>query len=276
MSYPTPRTPEPDNAQPGARRQFWLRGPGIMVVIVVAGLALVGAVVGLSIPGDDKAATPKTAALAAESTTPPKASPTPSPTMGYTDACTAADRLLIGDALTLITDFVDDPSLASIDEARIQSVVDRMNAIAPSLPSAVATGWQQILAVILELQTAKTDGVNDTIETGVFANTSQDTIVACGPYVPDGALAGAKVGGKSKPTPKPKPTIGEGIWTVGEDIPAGTYKVTENAGEDCYWARLKPDGDIIDNYLGGGRPKVRIRKGEQFETSGCPIFSKVG
>jgi hypothetical protein len=84
----------------------------------------------------------------------------------------------------------------------------------------------------------------------------------------------------TKPAAKPtkaaapaKQTIEEGTWTVGEDFPAGTYKVTEAAGEECYWARKRSaDGDIIANGLGGGKPKVTLKKGETFETSGCPPF----
>lgn len=87
---------------------------------------------------------------------------------------------------------------------------------------------------------------------------------------------------ETKPAPKPAPTkaaapakarIEEGSWTIGEDFPAGTYKVTEVASEDCYWARMRgTDGDIIANGLGGGKPKVTLKKGETFETSNCPPF----
>lgn len=77
--------------------------------------------------------------------------------------------------------------------------------------------------------------------------------------------------------PAPKvPTIGEGIWTVGEDVEPGTYKVAEAAEDYCYWAILDDEGNIIDNYLGAGKPKVTIKNGQQFETANCPIFEKVG
>lgn len=84
----------------------------------------------------------------------------------------------------------------------------------------------------------------------------------------------------TEPSPgkkSPKVTgVEAGSWTVGEDIPAGTYKVVEKADGTCYWARLKPNGDIIANNIGGGLPKITLKKGEVFETSNCPLWKKVG
>lgn len=82
-----------------------------------------------------------------------------------------------------------------------------------------------------------------------------------------------------KPTKPAVPTIEDGYWVVGEDVPPGTYKVTAAASDDCYWAIYKSDtnGDeIIDNYLGGGRPKVTLKKGQDFETARCGTWKKVG
>lgn len=82
-----------------------------------------------------------------------------------------------------------------------------------------------------------------------------------------------------KPAPAAKPTIEDGIWTVGEDIPAGTYKVTAKVnGMDCYWSITKSGtngSDIIDNALPtGGLPKVTLKKGQDFETNRCGTWKK--
>lgn len=65
---------------------------------------------------------------------------------------------------------------------------------------------------------------------------------------------------------------------VGEDIPAGTYRVTVSvAGQDCYWMK---SGDaegarIIDNALPqGGRPQVTLKKGQWFTSERCGTWSK--
>jgi hypothetical protein len=73
---------------------------------------------------------------------------------------------------------------------------------------------------------------------------------------------------------------GDGTWHVGEDFAAGTYRA--DAGEGCYWARLKTahGGDSIDNIiengLGGGSQTVTLAAGEWFETADCGNWKKIG
>jgi hypothetical protein len=85
---------------------------------------------------------------------------------------------------------------------------------------------------------------------------------------------------KPKPKPKPVVTIDEGDWVVGEDIPAGTYKVRDAISGSCYWGIYRSGtnhDDIINNdIVTGGRPKVTLRKGQDFTNSGCGIWVKVG
>jgi hypothetical protein len=72
-----------------------------------------------------------------------------------------------------------------------------------------------------------------------------------------------------------KDGIGSGIWVVGEDIPAGTYKTKgPAAGEtDGYYARLKNNdgslGDIINNNFVEGPTTVTLHAGEYFESHRC-------
>lgn len=75
-----------------------------------------------------------------------------------------------------------------------------------------------------------------------------------------------------------KNSVGNGIWTVGTDIKAGTYRTKEAVGSDCYWAVLRTGtngSDIINNGIpGGGRPTVAVKKGQDFESSRCGTWVK--
>ena len=61
---------------------------------------------------------------------------------------------------------------------------------------------------------------------------------------------------------------GPGIFLVGEDIEAGTYRIN---GDDCYWARLSGvsgDDDIITNGFAEGPYILEIKSSDvAFETS---------
>ncbi len=78
--------------------------------------------------------------------------------------------------------------------------------------------------------------------------------------------------------PKPKGTIpGDGVWLVGSDIRAATYR---GGGDGCYWARLSGTGgglgDIIANGNPSGQAIVTIsRSDEAFETQNCGQWERV-
>lgn len=73
-------------------------------------------------------------------------------------------------------------------------------------------------------------------------------------------------------------SVENGVWTVGTDIKAGTYRTKESVGSDCYWAVLQTGSngsDIIDNGIpGGGRPTVTVKKGQDFESQRCGTWVK--
>lgn len=73
-------------------------------------------------------------------------------------------------------------------------------------------------------------------------------------------------------------SVKNGVWTVGSDIKAGTYRTKEAVGSDCYWAVLQTGTngrDIIDNGIpGGGRPTVTVKKGQDFESKRCGTWVK--
>ncbi|HLV06005.1 MAG TPA: hypothetical protein VKY79_15630 [Actinomycetaceae bacterium] len=71
--------------------------------------------------------------------------------------------------------------------------------------------------------------------------------------------------------------IHNGIWTVGVDIEAGTYRVAEALTDRCYWAILRTGsngGDIIENDIpSGGFPTVTLSEGQDFENS-CGVWNQ--
>ena len=96
------------------------------------------------------------------------------------------------------------------------------------------------------------------------------------------AAAPAPTTAAPAPTKAAAATIEEGTWTVGTDIPAGTYKLESNIAPDtmCYWSITKSGSngtDIISNGIPtGGRPSVTIKAGQDFTNQGCGVFVKTG
>lgn len=75
-------------------------------------------------------------------------------------------------------------------------------------------------------------------------------------------------------------TIDDGTWTVGVDVKPGVYRTAEAVSSDCYWGiyRSGTNGeDIIANDIpGGGRPQVTLKSGQDFNSSRCGQWVKVG
>ncbi|MET3921652.1 hypothetical protein [Arthrobacter sp. UYEF20] len=73
-------------------------------------------------------------------------------------------------------------------------------------------------------------------------------------------------------------TIGDGTWTVGKDIEAGTYRAAADVGSSCYWgiyATGSNGSNIIDNDIpGGGRPSVALSGGQDFKSGRCGKWEK--
>lgn len=72
--------------------------------------------------------------------------------------------------------------------------------------------------------------------------------------------------------------IDDGNWLPGVDFPAGTYETTTQA-EDCYWDVTTGDGDskhYVEQEIGPGHYKVKLKAGQKFETQGCGTWKKIG
>lgn len=76
----------------------------------------------------------------------------------------------------------------------------------------------------------------------------------------------------------PMTKIPEGTWTVGVDIVAGTYRAV-GASDRCYWGITKSGSngsDIEDNHIGAGNLTVTLKVGQDFTSTNCPEWTKVG
>jgi len=83
----------------------------------------------------------------------------------------------------------------------------------------------------------------------------------------------------TEPEARRQTEFGDGIWTVGRDVRAGKYRVTEPVVDNCYWAVLEAEtnGDNIlsNDLLGSGRPNVSLKKGQEFETADCGTWARM-
>lgn len=80
------------------------------------------------------------------------------------------------------------------------------------------------------------------------------------------------------PTPAPaKPTgIPQGMFLIGKDYPAGSYRTAgpaDGALPSCYWERLSDATGEFDAIIANGNPvgptTVTVSAGEYFNTMGC-------
>ena len=65
---------------------------------------------------------------------------------------------------------------------------------------------------------------------------------------------------------------------VGEDLPAGTYRVTASvSGRNCYWMKSSDSegSNIVKNDVPqGGRPQVTLQEGQWFTSQDCGEWRK--
>jgi hypothetical protein len=75
-------------------------------------------------------------------------------------------------------------------------------------------------------------------------------------------------------TPPLKNKISDGVYEVGRDIPAGTYRTP--GGSDCYYAILNTtsSSDIADNNNSTGPMIATLNPGKYFELSGGCTWSR--
>lgn len=86
------------------------------------------------------------------------------------------------------------------------------------------------------------------------------------------------VAGSDKPS-APKTSMGDGMYKVGTDIAAGTYKA--KGGETCYWERDKDALHDVDSIVANdnvtGQAVVTITsKDAYFKTADCGTWTKTG
>jgi hypothetical protein len=72
-------------------------------------------------------------------------------------------------------------------------------------------------------------------------------------------------------------TIPDGIWELGRDYEAGTYRASGGGG--CYWEKLQsPSGDFSDIIANGGFSpnQTLVIDSPYFSTDGCGEWVKIG
>ena len=70
---------------------------------------------------------------------------------------------------------------------------------------------------------------------------------------------------------------GDGLFTVGVEIAAGKWR-SDGTGDSCYW-QISPDGDpdrILSNHFGNAGGTVSLADGQEFESTRCGTWTKVG
>ena len=72
---------------------------------------------------------------------------------------------------------------------------------------------------------------------------------------------------------------GDGVWLVGDEIAAGTYK-SDGGGDYCSWTRLSgltgTQSEVIEHEFVGGRAAITIPDSDvAFETSDCGSWSRL-
>lgn len=69
-------------------------------------------------------------------------------------------------------------------------------------------------------------------------------------------------------------SVSSGVWQVGKDIEAGTYRATSPVGDDCYWEVKAGDSIVQNDIPGGGYPEVTVTNGQQLKIYSCGTFAK--
>jgi hypothetical protein len=124
--------------------------------------------------------------------------------------------------------------------------------------------------------TVTTAGASTVTVTKTAAGTGAATVTVTGKApAPAAKTVTVKV---TQGPPKAKAAMGEGSYLVGEDIAPGRYRMIEAAGGNCYWGIYRAgtnQADIIQNdIVTGGRATVTLKKGQEFDSTGCGDWAK--
>lgn len=170
------------------------------------------------------------------------------------------------------------PTIAAVAVLALAGCGDTQPAAAPPSPTSTLPVVNGGTACTTAGATAQTSGgvvVTCANLTGRLTWQKVGTVSTATPTTPTTSAAVAT----TAPAPEPKPTIDEGVWTVGVDFPAGTYRVAVPVSDSCYWEITKSgtNGDdiIANDIVEGGRPTVTLRKGQDFTSKRCGTWEKI-
>ena len=69
-------------------------------------------------------------------------------------------------------------------------------------------------------------------------------------------------------------SVSSGVWQIGKDIEAGTYRATSPVGDYCYWEITAGDSIVQNDIPGGGYPEVTVSDGQQLKIYSCGTFAR--
>lgn len=155
--------------------------------------------------------------------------------------------------------------------------------VRPSTAGAVSVRRGLIIALAAAIPAAGIVGV--AIGSAVTASNStaqpSPRVVVTTVYVPTPVPIAAEPTGEPTsvaPAVPAKPSIEDGQWIVGTDFPAGTYE-TRTDSTDCYWDITKSGSNhstYVDQQVGIGHYRVKLKVGQDFTTLRCGVWTKVG
>lgn len=188
----------------------------------------------------------------AQTSTPPVE---PSVTVAQLSAFNACEKAM--DSVAVAIRGIEQGNTATMTDA-----ANQLDALAPQSPSTLAAQFTSF-ATLLH---------NPVVDDATMADGAQPILDECKSVVADTAAAQTEQAA-------PAGTVGEGTWTVGVDVPAGTYRTVDPVSDGCYWEITKAGSngnDIIANdNVSGGRPTVTLKSGQEFVNNGCGTFAKV-
>jgi hypothetical protein len=184
---------------------------------------------------------------------------------------------------------IDELELSVADlEAQLQEALEDRDALLlrfdPEIQAAVAAGQANVIQAACLRMTGSETGANIAsvvadeaatwseqpgLPAGADSQLDLETIRASVTECRDAAAAEALQAEMTSPKD-------DGFYTVGTEIAAGIWEST-GSGDDCYWARLDSDQEIIDNHFGNAGGRITIRSSDaEVEFSDCGTWEYQG
>lgn len=103
--------------------------------------------------------------------------------MSDAEVCKKA-TLLVGDATTnVITKLAEKPDASTINVVELRQLIMEMRALVPQMPEeTLAEDLEDLIKPLEQIDEVIDSGVNQSIETGIYASRGPGLIISCGRY----------------------------------------------------------------------------------------------